>query len=349
MGTGTPNVNKGQVSSSYLLELGDGQVFLFDAGTDSIQNLYATGVDQASVTKVFLSHLHSDHITDLPPLYALANRQQPLEVWGPSGAVPATGTNATIEGLKAFLGWDQVSRNHVSQFPANFTGNQIIAHEFPYNQTNALIYSANGVNIYSNIAFHYDTPGPVSLRLNWNGLSVTYSGDTVPLQTFVNFANGSDVVLHETVGPVHTLQGIPVANRNIYLNHTTQAEVGEVFEAVQPRLAIATHLNLNPHTYVPIISSIRSTYPDGPLAIAEDLQVWEISKSSIVQKTLYVPEKTSGYLFNANASITSPIGYELVDDNVDTLPRPATLLSLNTQLAVFGSAAGNTQPSAAAG
>lgn len=46
-------------------------------------------------------------------------------------------------------------------------------------------------------------------------------------------------------------------------NHTTQAEVGEVFEAVQPRLAIATHLNLNPHTYVPIISSIRSTYPDG--------------------------------------------------------------------------------------
>lgn len=43
------------------------------------------------------------------------------------------------------------------------------------------------------------------------------AGDTVPLQTFVNFANGSDVVLHETVGPVHTLQGIPVANRNIYL------------------------------------------------------------------------------------------------------------------------------------
>lgn len=34
------------------------------------------------------------------------------------------------------------------------------------------------------------------------------------------------------------------ASRNIALqNHTTQAEVGEVFEAVQPRLAIATHLD----------------------------------------------------------------------------------------------------------
>ena len=56
----------------------------------------------AILAQVFLSHLHSDHITDLAPLYAVANgRQVPLEVWGPSGAVPATGTNATIEGLKA--------------------------------------------------------------------------------------------------------------------------------------------------------------------------------------------------------------------------------------------------------
>ena len=54
LGTGTPNVNKGQVSSSYLFELGDGQVFLFDVGTDSIQNLYATGIDQSLVTKVRL-------------------------------------------------------------------------------------------------------------------------------------------------------------------------------------------------------------------------------------------------------------------------------------------------------
>lgn len=57
--------------------------------------------DHPMHVQVFLSHLHSDHITDLPPLYALANRQRPLEVWGPSGAIPATGTNATIEGLKA--------------------------------------------------------------------------------------------------------------------------------------------------------------------------------------------------------------------------------------------------------
>ena len=40
-----------------------------------------------------------------------------------------------------FLGWDQVSRNQVSQFAANYTGNQIVANEFLYNVTNQIIYN----------------------------------------------------------------------------------------------------------------------------------------------------------------------------------------------------------------
>ena len=50
--------------------------------------------------QVFLSHLHSDHITDLGPLFALANgRKQLLTIYGPSGAEPETGTAAVIDGL----------------------------------------------------------------------------------------------------------------------------------------------------------------------------------------------------------------------------------------------------------
>lgn len=46
-------------------------------------------------------------------------------------------------------------------------------------------------------------------------------------------------------------------------NHTNNAELGQIFAATKPRLAIATHLVNNPHTYIPIITSIRSTYPVG--------------------------------------------------------------------------------------
>lgn len=45
-------MNKAQAASSYLIELGDGQVFLFDIGTNSFQNLIASGVDRSRVTKV---------------------------------------------------------------------------------------------------------------------------------------------------------------------------------------------------------------------------------------------------------------------------------------------------------
>lgn len=69
-------------------------------------------------------------------------------------------------------------------------------------------------------------------------------------------------------------------------NHTSQTQVGQVFAALNPapRLAIATHLSVNEYSIVPIISAIRSTYPVGPLAIAQDLNVWEISPTNITQR-----------------------------------------------------------------
>ncbi len=51
-------------------------------------NLRATGVSQADITKVFLSHLHSDHIADLASLYVgrIFGRRVPWEVRGMAAA-----------------------------------------------------------------------------------------------------------------------------------------------------------------------------------------------------------------------------------------------------------------------
>ena len=69
-------------------------------------------------------------------------------------------------------------------------------------------------------------------------------------------------------------------------NHTSQTQVGEVFAALKPapRLAIATHLSVNEYSIVPIITAIRSTYPVGPLAIAQDLVSWEINSANVTQR-----------------------------------------------------------------
>lgn len=47
-----------------------------------------------------------------------------------------------------------------------------------------VVYERNGVHVTSTPVQHYNTPGPVALRLDFNGLSFTYSGGWVaPMRT----------------------------------------------------------------------------------------------------------------------------------------------------------------------
>ena len=74
-------------------------------------------------------------------------------------------------------------------------GAEINIHEFDYSKTH-VIFEENGVKITSFPAVHlFD--GPVSLKLEWNGLTFVYSGDTTPSQFFIDNAKGADVVVHE--------------------------------------------------------------------------------------------------------------------------------------------------------
>lgn len=52
LGSGTPDVRKDQVSSGFLIELGTGDKFIWDLGTGCYQNLLATAVPAAQLTKV---------------------------------------------------------------------------------------------------------------------------------------------------------------------------------------------------------------------------------------------------------------------------------------------------------
>lgn len=77
-----------------------------------------------------------------------------------------------------FMAWDTFSRRRIDLVGRTDDGDQVIAHEFDFSVPDQLIYSRNGVNITSTPVSHYRTDGPVALRLDWNGLSVTYSGES---------------------------------------------------------------------------------------------------------------------------------------------------------------------------
>ena len=80
-GTGMPSARESQAASCFLVELGNGDKFLFDIGTGSAERISAMQIPYNYLNKVFIGHLHSDHFGDLDALYCggiVANRVVPL-------------------------------------------------------------------------------------------------------------------------------------------------------------------------------------------------------------------------------------------------------------------------------
>ena len=89
LGTGLPTpITRAQKSTAWMVELGNGDVFIFDIGTGSMENLFGLRPDFSRIDKIFLSHLHSDHFGDLDAFIVgswLSGRSTPLHVYGGTG------------------------------------------------------------------------------------------------------------------------------------------------------------------------------------------------------------------------------------------------------------------------
>lgn len=290
LGTAMPFQRPAQAAPSFLVELGNGDKFLFDIGTGSAERLAALQIPYNYLNKIFLGHLHADHMGDLPALWVggtINNRTVPLEIWGPTGSEDQYGTKHAIKGLKDFYNWDIATRK--GAFVAS--GQELIVHEFDYRGDNEIIYEENGVTIRSFPAVHaFD--GPVSFRLEWNGLSFVFSSDTFPNKWFLKHAKNADVVVHEcfvTVDDLVNRMNFPV-ERALLVGaqvHTPPEAFGKVMSIVKPRMAIAYHFINDFDTAPNIQEGIRQTY-DGPLTLAKDMLVWNVTKDKIdVREVVY--------------------------------------------------------------
>ena len=108
-GTGMPDQRRGQASACFLFEFGNGEKMFFDLGSGSMRNISSLMIPYEYLTKVFISHLHTDHWGDLSALWAggwTSGRPVPLELWGPSGQTPEMGTTYAIKGFLMANNWD---------------------------------------------------------------------------------------------------------------------------------------------------------------------------------------------------------------------------------------------------
>ncbi|MFB3099994.1 MAG: MBL fold metallo-hydrolase, partial [Gammaproteobacteria bacterium] len=175
LGTGMPNQTRAAVSISYLVELGNGDKFLFDTGSGMLANMFSLRPDFSKIDKVFASHLHVDHVGDFMAFHIgswLSGRYTPLHFYGPTGSTPELGSKAFIDNMKAGYAWDIATRS--GALPD--AGGEIVVHEFDYKEVNSIVYQENGVTIRSWPAIHA-LDGSVSYGLEWNGLKYIFGGD----------------------------------------------------------------------------------------------------------------------------------------------------------------------------
>jgi ribonuclease Z len=287
-GTGMPDQRIAQASACFLFELGNGDKFIFDIGSGSMRNIASLMIPYEYLTKIFLSHLHTDHWGDLDSLWAggwTAGRPVPLEIWGPAGQTADMGTAYAIDHFLKANNWDKKTR----EFAITPVPGQITVHEFDYKGINQVVYQENGVTVRTIPAIHAGD-GPVSFILEYAGLKVIFGGDTSPNKWFVEYAKDADLVIHEAFNPptvFATLGNQPaqLAWRACCQFHTSGPAFGKIMSTINARHAVAYHALLDKGTqqYNHYYDSIRSTY-DGPLSIASDLMVWNVTKDQILER-----------------------------------------------------------------
>jgi ribonuclease Z len=269
LGTGVgPPVNLQQFGASTLIEAGSVRL-LFDCGRGATLRLAQTGVPLGSINRVFLTHLHSDHVIQLPDLlltgWVGGGRSVPLEVWGPEG------TRDMMDHLQQAFAFDIHMRRDVDE-RAPGDGIKVMSHDIKQ----GIVFDQQGVKVTAFLVDHSPVVPAFGYRVDYRGHSAVLSGDTRVSENLIRFAQGVDVLVHEVLD-ADTVRGWfptnPEAAAAILAKHTTPEQAGGVFARVKPGLAVYSHA---PNAER-VISQTRKTY-SGPLQGAEDMLTIEIGE-----------------------------------------------------------------------
>ena len=276
VGTGGPEFFPNRLGISTLVEA-NGQHLLFDVGRGTAQNLYLSRINPKNIDKIFLTHLHNDHVEGLPELWItpwfLLGRDHGFEMWGPEG------TREMVAGMRAMFGHDL--KHRVNQF--NLAENLNID---VYPLKDGVIYDQEGVTVTSFPVEHHDGNPAFGYRVDYDGYSVVLSGDTTFHENVITHGKGADLIIHNVIVFSERLSKQPEM-KGVLAKLTTPEQAAEIFRRTAPRMAVYTHIvskdlpveNISEE----IVARTRAAGYDGPLRVGEDRMVIEVGDDIIVR------------------------------------------------------------------
>jgi len=271
LGSGGPGA-AGRAASSHLVFVDGVARILVDAGPGSFARLGEAKASLSNTDLVLLTHLHIDHVGELPGLFKAraVSGSGPVvfNVWGPGGS-PGHGQDAyfpsTTEFMRLVFG-PKGAFAYLSDFAAPVS---IHAHDVAARVPNAVpvqIFKDGDLLIRAVAGHHGDAPA-VIYRIDHGGKSVTFSGDIDAggLPALRGIAMDTNLLVFNSV--VLDPPGSPAI---LYTLHTPPLAIGEIAKAVGARGLLLSHLSPGiDEQRDAVLKSIRRNYP-GPVTFAED-------------------------------------------------------------------------------
>lgn len=274
LGTGSPVASMDRFGPSILVQAGT-QTFVFDAGRGALQRLTQVAVTFDQVNALFLTHLHSDHVVGIPDLWLsgwlLSRRSEPLRVFGP------TGTSAMMGHLKQAFEFD--IRLRIEDDKAPPAGSELRVTDI----TQGVVYEAQGVRVIAFEVDHRPIVPAFGYRVEYGGRSVVLSGDTRFSTNLIKFAERADLLIHEVADGSDAYLAQNPNYAQVLAHHTRPQDVGKVFDAVKPKLAVYSHIVTRGVAAQDLVKRTRETY-SGPLVVGDDLMRFVVGRDVAIYR-----------------------------------------------------------------
>ncbi|MCB0943172.1 MAG: ribonuclease Z [Mycolicibacterium sp.] len=190
LGTGSPMVDPNRAGPATLVAAGD-QAFLVDCGRGALMRAAAAGVGAANLTALLLTHLHSDHITDLSDVittrWVTTFVRTPLPIIGPPGTKAVV--DATLAALAPDISYRIAHHADITEPPS------VQVHEY----TDGPVWDTDGVRITVAPTDHRPVEPTIAFRVDYQGTSVVLAGDTVPCASLDELATGANAMVHTVI------------------------------------------------------------------------------------------------------------------------------------------------------
>jgi len=233
LGTGSPLPSPDRAGPATLVRAG-GLNLLFDAGRAVNMRLAASGVVPPMLTAILLTHLHSDHITDLNDMitgrWVMSPEPNPLPITGPVGT--ARVVDAILAMLEPDIGYRLAHHEDLDVGPEPVVTDV---------DGGGVVFDQGGVRITAAPTDHRPVEPTLGYRVEHEGAVVVIGGDGVPCAGLDELCAGADVYV-QTVLREDLVRAVPFQRFTDTIDyHSTVQQAADTAQRAGVKKLVFTH------------------------------------------------------------------------------------------------------------